>query len=132
MASCSTVSNAFSKSTNAKQRSALNYLHDCIVSQSVTVLVGNGEDYFVPTAFSPNGDGNNDLFMIYGSGLAKANLKIFNRWGEKVFDSQNQWLGWDGTYKGKVQELGTFVYYAHAIDIHGKNIDRKGNITLVR
>jgi gliding motility-associated-like protein len=110
----------------------INYWHDCSVSQTVSVLVGNGEDFFVPNAFSPNGDGNNDVLVICGSGLAKANLTIFNRWGEKVFDSQNQWLGWDGTYKGEKQNPGVYTYYVEGIYLNGKTREKKGTVTLIR
>ncbi|MCX6197898.1 MAG: gliding motility-associated C-terminal domain-containing protein [Bacteroidetes bacterium] len=110
----------------------VNYLHDCSVSQTVTVYVGNGDDIFVPNAFSPNGDGNNDVFTVYGSGLAKANLKIFNRWGEKVFDSQNQWLGWDGTYKGVIQNPGVYTYYLEGVYLNGKVKEKKGTVSLIR
>ena len=117
---------------NTSYNLTVNYLHDCSVSQTVTILVGNGEDFFVPNAFSPNGDGNNDVLVIYGSGLAKANMKIFNRWGEKIFDSQNQWLGWDGTYKGEIQNSGVYTYYLEGVYLNGKKREKKGTINLIR
>ncbi len=110
----------------------LNYLANCSVKETVTIMVGDGEDFFVPTAFTPNGDGNNDVFTTYGTGLAKVNLKVFNRWGEKVYDSGNQWLGWDGTYKGIIQNPGVYTYYINAVYLNGKERERKGTITLVR
>ncbi len=110
----------------------LNYLYDCRVTETITVYVGNGEDFFVPTAFSPNGDGNNDVFTVYGSGLAKVSLSIFNRWGEKIYDSLNQWAGWDGTYKGVLQNPGVYTYYISATYLNGKTRERKGTITMVR
>lgn len=110
----------------------LNYLANCTVNETVTVMVGNGEDFFIPTAFTPNGDGNNDVFTVYGTGLAKVNLKIFNRWGEKVYDSNNQWSGWDGTYKGALQNPGVYTYHIDAVYLNGKERERKGTITLVR
>jgi gliding motility-associated-like protein len=91
----------------------------------------------VPQAFSPNGDGNNDHFTVFGS-LEQYEIRIFNRWGEMVYNSRDPSelsdlsRGWDGTYKGKVQELGTFAYYIIGKDAGGKSIERKGNLTLVR
>lgn len=110
----------------------VNYLSNCSVSQTVSVYVSNGEEYFAPNAFTPNGDGNNDIFTIYGFGLAKANLKIFNRWGEKIYDSPNQWQGWDGTYRGEMQNPGVYTYYVEGIYLNGKKKEKKGTVTLIR
>jgi gliding motility-associated-like protein len=110
----------------------VNYLANCTVTGTVSIFVGNGEDFFVPNAFSPNGDGNNDVFNIYGSGLSNVVLRVFNRWGEKVFDSGNQWLGWDGTYKGELQEPGVYTYTALATYLNGKTKEKRGSFTLLR
>ncbi len=118
--------------SNIQYTVTVNYLNNCSVSQTVTVLVGNGKDFFAPNAFSPNGDGNNDVFILYGTGLTKVNLKVYNRWGEKVFDSQNQWQGWDGTYKGEPQPAGVYTYYAEGVYLNGEIKTRKGSVTLIR
>ncbi len=110
----------------------VNYLSDCIVSEPITVFVGNGEDFFIPNAFTPNGDGNNDVFTVYGFGLAKVNMAIFNRWGEKVFDTANQWGGWDGTFKGVMQNPGVYTYYIEGVYLNGKTRERKGTVSLIR
>lgn len=110
----------------------VNYLQNCSVSQTVSVYVEPGDDFFVPNAFSPNGDGNNDVLVIYGSGIAGIDLKIFNRWGELIFDSQNQWTGWDGTYKGVVQNPGAYSYHVVATYLNGKVREKKGTITILR
>ena len=91
----------------------------------------------VPQAFTPNGDGNNDYFTVFGS-LREYEIRIYNRWGEVVYSStdptelSNLSRGWDGTYKGKLQEVGTFVYYVTGVDFNGKELSRKGNLTLIR
>jgi gliding motility-associated-like protein len=91
----------------------------------------------VPQAFTPNGDGNNDHFTVFGS-LEQYEIRIFNRWGEMVYNSRDVnelgdlSRGWDGTYKGKVQELGTFAYYIVGKDASGKSVEKKGNLTLIR
>ena len=87
---------------------------------------------FVPNAFSPNGDGNNDVLEVFGAGLAKANLKIFNRWGELIFDSANQWRGWDGTYKSQIQQPGVYTYVVEAVYLNGKVREKKGTVTLIK
>jgi len=110
----------------------VNYLQNCEVSETVKVIVSDGEDFFVPNAFSPNGDGNNDVLEVYGTGLAKVDLRIFNRWGEKVFDSNNQWQGWDGNYKGVESPAGVYTYYVEATYLNGKTREKKGTITIIR
>lgn len=110
----------------------VNYLANCSVSETIRVNVGDGEDFYVPNAFSPNGDGNNDVLEVYGTGLAKVDLTIFNRWGEKVFDSNNQWQGWDGNYRGVESPAGVYTYYVEATYLNGKVKEKKGTITIIR
>lgn len=110
----------------------VNYWKNCSVSETIRVYVGEGEDVFVPNAFSPNGDGNNDVLEVFGAGLAKANLKIFNRWGELIFDSANQWRGWDGTYKSQIQQPGVYTYVVEAVYLNGKVREKKGTVTLIK
>lgn len=111
----------------------------CAATDTVIISRKNCDVYLkVPAAFSPNGDGHNDHFTVFGQNMTEYEIRIFNRWGELVYHSTDLTelndlsRGWDGTYKGKLQELGTFVYYVHAVDILGKKYDPKGNITLVR
>ena len=85
-----------------------------------------------PPAFTPNGDGNNDVLEVYGTGLATVKMKIFNRWGEKIFDTGNQWGGWDGTFKNKPMNPAVFAYVAKVELINGVQIPLKGDITLLR
>lgn len=89
-------------------------------------------DFFVPNAFSPNDDGLNDFVKIHGFCIGTFNLQIFNRWGEKVFETTDKSVGWDGTYKGKPCDTGVFVYKADGITIDNKSFTIKGNITLIR
>ena len=86
----------------------------------------------IPTGFSPNGDGSNDVLFVRGGGIEFMNLRIFNRWGEKVFESTTLEYGWDGTYKGKPQEMDAYAYVLTATFIDGSSTIKKGNITLLR
>lgn len=94
------------------------------------------ETIYVPNAFSPNGDGNNDVFMPYSSnvqGLRMTELKIFNRWGEKIFESSQIGGSWDGTYQGVLQNPGVYAWqltYGYLGDTHAST--RKGSVTLIR
>ncbi|MBA3901543.1 MAG: gliding motility-associated C-terminal domain-containing protein, partial [Bacteroidetes bacterium] len=104
----------------------------CSSTDSLTIFVEepNGE-MFIPNIFSPNGDGNNDLLLVYGN-IKNMNLIIYNRWGQKVFETTNQAIGWDGTHKGMPLDPAVFVYYLRVI--HQNNIEeiKQGNITLIR
>ena len=72
------------------------------------------------------------MFLIYGESIKTVNLKIFNRWGEKVFDSESQFLGWDGNYKGLPQMTGVYVYEAQITFLDNTQTLRTGSITLIR
>lgn len=89
-------------------------------------------DFFIPNVFSPNGDGLNDDVNIHGFCIATFNLRIFNRWGELVFQTTDKTRGWDGTYRGKAMDTGVFVYSVDGITIENKPFSQKGNITLLR
>ncbi|QQS31237.1 MAG: PKD domain-containing protein [Sphingobacteriales bacterium] len=87
----------------------------------------------VPNAFSPNGDSNNDFLQVEGnSGIAFMELKIFNRWGEMVYQTNDPQGRWDGTYKGEPQEMEVYVFTLVANLISGRQEFLKGNITLLR
>lgn len=89
------------------------------------------EPVFIPNTFSPNGDGNNDIFLVYGQDIRTLDLKVFNRWGELVFESDNQFNGWDGIYKGQLQTPAVFTYVANITFLNNKKIQKKGSITLL-
>ena len=103
----------------------------------VTVLC-DASNFFLPNTFTPNGDGVNDIFYPRGVGLFSIKtFKIFNRWGEIVFERNNFQAndpnyGWDGTYKGKKQNDDVFVYYMEIICDNDYRISTKGNIALLK
>ena len=87
----------------------------------------------VPTGFSPNGDGENDVFHVLNKNLAKLDLVVFNRWGEKVFETTDWTVGWDGTYKGMKQEIGVYIWECSYQFLGEKTLKTaKGNVTLIR
>ncbi|WP_052598390.1 gliding motility-associated C-terminal domain-containing protein [Aureispira sp. CCB-QB1] len=87
---------------------------------------------FIPNAFSPDGDGHNDVLMINGNNIARIDWTIYNRWGEKVFESNDQAIGWNGTFKGKTLPPDVYGYYLRCICDDGSELLTKGNITLLR
>ncbi len=87
----------------------------------------------LPNAFSPNGDGLNDKFLVIQEGIKELILlQVFNRWGDIIYNGNELTEGWDGTYKGKDQELGTYIYFLEAINSSDEKIVLKGNVTLMR
>ncbi|HTB07488.1 MAG TPA: gliding motility-associated C-terminal domain-containing protein [Bacteroidia bacterium] len=87
---------------------------------------------FIPNAFSPNKDGQNDILYVRGDCISSMDFIIFDRWGAKVFESNNVNYGWDGTYKGKPMNTASFAYFLKAVLLDGTTVQKKGNITLVR
>ena len=89
-------------------------------------------DVFVPSAFSPNADGENDNLCVYSDCMKQMTFTIYNRWGEKVYETQSMNICWDGTWKGKPLNSAVFVYVLNGYLINGQPVDQKGNISLVR
>ena len=86
----------------------------------------------VPTGFSPNGDGVNDILNVLGYGIETLRFQIYNRWGELVFETNDRYKGWDGTYKGEPQEMDAYGYLIDATFFDGSKKLKKGNVTLLR
>ncbi|MCS6933976.1 MAG: PKD domain-containing protein [Chitinophagales bacterium] len=87
---------------------------------------------FIPTAFSPNGDGANDVLRVLTSGTKYFQFKLYNRWGEKVFETNNSLDGWDGKYKGIDQPMGVYVYTLNVAFEDNTTRVIKGSVTLLR
>jgi gliding motility-associated-like protein len=86
----------------------------------------------VPNAFSPNGDGVNDIVYVEGEGIKTMNWRIFNRWGELVFQSLDQKTGWDGNWRGSLQDMDTYSWDLSVILVNNRAIRMNGNLTLLR
>jgi gliding motility-associated-like protein len=89
-------------------------------------------EIFVPNAFSPNGDGQNDKFRVHGNCFREFLLRIYDRWGEKVFESNSPGFAWDGTFRGQEMDPAVFVWYLEATFVDGTSVNKKGNVSLVR
>jgi len=87
---------------------------------------------YVPQIFSPNGDGLNDILYVYGNRIETMTFIIYNRWGEKVFESYDKNIGWDGKFRGAQAQGGVYVYYLEVSILEGDDLTQKGDITLVR
>lgn len=100
----------------------------------VAVFTDRKEDSGLPTGFSPNGDGRNDVFGILGSGKysREFELRIWNRWGQEVFRSTDPTVGWDGNFNGAQAQTGVYAYYITYKNVYNELKTVKGNVTLVR
>ena len=105
----------------------------CKATSSVLLSVYAGPTIYVPTGFTPNGDGVNDFFGIVAVGIKQFNyIKLYNRWGQVIYSSTNPKEKWNGTFKGAEQPVGTYVYETQGITDTGKVLNFKGTIQIIR
>lgn len=111
----------------------------CTASDEVTVFVSEERPIYIPNAISPNDDGFNDFFTLYGGNAAKEieELRVFNRWGALVFEARNialgdERLGWDGYFKGKAVGPDVYAFYAKVAFIDDVVLLYEGSITVIK
>ena len=108
----------------------------CTKSDSITIyvkeLLCGEDDVYVPNAFTPNSDNANDNLFVRGNNLEKLLFRVYDRWGELMFETTNQSESWDGSYKGKECDPAVFVYYLEVTCGGGDTYFEKGNVTLIR
>lgn len=105
----------------------------CEATASIAIKVYSASDIFVPNAFTPNGDGHNDVLKAIPVGIKEFSyFAVFDHWGQRVFFTTNAAAGWDGTFKGQRQETGAYVWMAGGINYNGDNLARRGTVILIR
>ena len=106
----------------------------CVATASILVTVTPQHQLYVPNAFTPNGDGVNDFWEAFGFKTAWTfcSVSVFDRWGEKVFESDDIDFKWDGKYRGNYVEPGEFVYELKVVFVDGYATENKGTITVIR
>ncbi|MBP7808083.1 MAG: PKD domain-containing protein [Bacteroidia bacterium] len=87
---------------------------------------------YIPDAFTPNTDGLNDLFFAKGTNISKFTIVIYDRWGEKIFSSDDIMIGWDGKYKGKLVQEDVYIWKINFTDIYSKSHEKTGHVTVIR
>jgi gliding motility-associated-like protein len=102
------------------------YISDSTDGQALT------DGVFVPNTFTPNNDGRNDFFKVYSNVTKSIHWMVFNQWGQKVFEANDINGNWDGTYKGKLQPVGVYVYVVSGMLTDGTKLSKKGTFNLVR
>jgi gliding motility-associated-like protein len=99
----------------------------------IRVKIYKGPEIYVPTAFTPDGDGRNDILKAIVAGMKEFHyFTIYNRWGQQVFTTSDHSKGWDGKIEGLQQGSATFVWMAEGVDYKGNLIRRKGTTTIIR
>ncbi|MEP6684576.1 MAG: PKD domain-containing protein [Parafilimonas sp.] len=106
----------------------------CFSNDSIKIFIFETQpEVFIPTAFTPNEDGKNDVFRPIIAGMKQfLYFRVYNRWGQLLFSTSEANKGWDGTYNGNRQASGTYIYSVQAIDYTGKPYFKKGTFVLIR
>ncbi|MDQ3109002.1 MAG: gliding motility-associated C-terminal domain-containing protein, partial [Bacteroidota bacterium] len=108
-------------------------INGCTGTDTMTVYVDIAcGEVFVPNAFSPNNDTQNDTLYVRGNCIGFMDFQVYNRWGEKVFFTANPAKGWDGTWRGQECESAIFTYFLRATLMDGTLVEKQGTITLVK
>ncbi len=135
------VSSPTSQQTNATINTSTTFvvfISDGICTKSASVFVKSFEYecadpyLFIPSGFTPNADGENDVLYVRGNVIQEMLFRVFDRWGEMVFESTDRTIGWDGTYKGKQMDPDTYDYYLKVTCVDNQENIIKGNVTLLR
>lgn len=107
--------------------------NNCIVNDTAEVIMTENCNYhlFIPNVFSPNGDGLNDVLYVRGKGFKKFSFVVFDRWGNKMFESSDKEIGWDGKFRGKLVDSGVFVYHVKIEYFDGTKVVKDGNVGVV-
>ncbi len=106
----------------------------CTATDAITIKIfKTAPDIFIPTAFTPNSDGRNDVLRPVLVGISNmAFFSIYNRWGQLLYTTSRVGTGWDGTFNGTQQASGTYIFMARATDYTGKQVVKKGTVVLIR
>jgi len=123
---------AYSSSGSYSVTLTLSSQFGCQTINQIVVDVPAFSQLYIPTAFSPNGDNNNDIYYVFGKCISDMHFAVYDRWGEKVFETSDPKTGWDGTYKGQMENAGVFMYEFNGTLTTGEKVNQKGNITLMR
>jgi gliding motility-associated-like protein len=105
-----------------------------LVSNKIITEIGcNNTNIYVPDVFSPNGDGINDVVKAVCVGIAKFKFfKIYNRWGNILFETSDESKGWDGRFRGQIQPSDSYIWLVEGVDTNGKEIRKTGTLNLIK
>lgn len=130
------IANTTIKSTSAQPSNSTTYYanlmdaYGCFVQDSVTISLDGS--LYIPNTFSPNKDGTNDVFKIYSEDIFEFEILIFNRWGELLYESKDVSKSWDGTFKGEVCKIDTYVWRIVYSDVNTSKNEIFGHVNIIR
>ncbi|MCX6292055.1 MAG: gliding motility-associated C-terminal domain-containing protein [Bacteroidetes bacterium] len=104
----------------------------CIARRSIVISNGDCGTVFIPNSFTPNGDGKNDHWHVYPFSVKSLNTKVFNRWGEIIFSSDDPLFSWEGYYKGRFIETGVYNYIISGTYVSGAAYEFRGSVNIIR
>jgi len=124
---------------STRYEATLTDANGCVAKDDLNILINRQQESFVPTAFSPNGDGVNDTFTFFAkSAIAKVNyFRVFDRWGNLLYQADhftpnNTEIGWDGTFQGQAMAVGVYIYAIEIEKVDGMTEVLRGEVTLIR
>jgi len=104
-----------------------------VSNKIVTEIACNATNIYVPDVFSPNGDGINDVVKAVCVGITKLKyFKIYNRWGNILFETSDESKGWDGRFRGQIQPTDSYIWLVEGVDTNGKEIRKTGTLNLIK
>jgi gliding motility-associated-like protein len=129
------IDNTFYGAKNSELEFSIKFGENCEVKANTRIKIKglDGELIFIPNVFNPSDKREaNQTFKVFGSKIKRYNLEIYNRWGEKVFDSHTQENAWNGMYKGEYAQPGEYIYIAEVEMLDGQILKRKGTFAFIR
>jgi gliding motility-associated-like protein len=106
-------------------------VNGCQNSEAQKTATTLPDEIFIPNTFTPNGDGKNETFKVYGHVIEHMVMKVFNQWGQLIYESSDLSTGWDGRHKGKMQPMGVYFYAIRLQLKDGSEVTRKGSVNLL-
>lgn len=106
--------------------------YGCINTDDVCIDINIDFGVYIPDSFTPNGDGLNDVFYVYGNGISNVQMTIFDRWGERMFTAVDQLTGWPGNYNAEDCPNGIYIYKINYKGPDGKSYNKTGHVSIIR
>jgi gliding motility-associated-like protein len=108
-------------------------IEGCSGKDDIRVRFIAGPDIYIPTGFTPNGDGTNDVFRPLPVGIVELEFfRVYDRWGKLMYSTNQYMKGWDGNYNGEPAAIGSYVWVVQGKNINNETVLRKGTVTLLR
>jgi gliding motility-associated-like protein len=104
----------------------------CLASDDICIELTEEFTVYIPNTFSPNGDGKNELFLVYGENISDISMEIYNRWGVLLFQSDDVTQGWDGRYKDSFCPVGVYTYVVRYTGLDRKKYLKTGNVNIIK